>query len=109
MRKAISLLRDASKEIGLELNWSKCKWICAADQIEEDISIDANMDCPLIPACGFKLLGSPIGSEEFCNALTGKRCAKNEPLLQAIGNLDPQAVSLLLYSCASFGKIAFSS
>ena len=60
-------------------------------------------------ACGFKLLGSPIGDQNFCNALTAKRVLKNGPLLQAIGDLDdPQAALLLLRSCASFGKIAFS-
>ena len=109
VRKAIELLRDASKEIGLELNWTKCKWISTSSQTEEIESVSALPGCPLSAACGFKLLGSPIGSKDFCTALTNKRVLKNESLLQAIGDLeDPQAALLLLRSCASFGKIAFS-
>ena len=63
----------------------------------------------MMAACGFKLLGSPIGDRSFCCALTAKRILKNASLLQAIGDLeDPQAALLLLRSCASFGKIVFS-
>ena len=107
--RAIALLRDAAKEIGLELNWDKCKLICLADTVAHiDQTLLPSEICPLA-AQGFKLLGAPIGPKSFCDALTAKRVKKNEELLEEIGALpDPQVALLLLRSCASFGKIAFS-
>ena len=107
--RAIALLRDAAKEIGLELNWDKCKLICTTAHIPDAAPQLFPAECPALTARGFKLLGAPIGPESFCNALSSKRVAKNGALLQAIADLeDPQIALLLLRNCASFGKISFS-
>ena len=56
----------------------------------------------------FKLLGAPIGTDEYCQSLTSKRAAKVQSSLDAIGELpDPQVALALLRSCASFGKMVF--
>ena len=105
---AIVLLRDAAQQIGLELNWDKCKVILTSAPNEETRADEFLDDVRIFPPTGFKFLGVPIGPKSFCEALTRKRVEKTTPLLEALGDLmDPQIALLLMRSCASFGKIAF--
>ena len=58
----------------------------------------------------FKLLGTPIGTPDYCNKLTQKRATKAQPLLDALTGLpDPQVALILLRHCTSFGKMVYSA
>ena len=106
----IALLKTSSAPLGLRLNMSKCELVPAIPGgvgITWDL-FDQNMPRKL-DGC-FKLLGAPIGTAEYCQSLTGKRAAKVQSSLDAIGELpDPQVALALLRSCASFGKMVFSA
>ena len=106
----IALLKDSSATVGLRLNMSKCELVPAAPGgvgINWDL-FDQNMPRKL-DGC-FKLLGAPIGTDEYCKSLTKNRAAKVQSSLDAIGDLpDPQVALALLRSCASFGKMVFSA
>ena len=94
--------------IGLELTPSKCEVIptCCPHQIRADLfpgfawHSDGN----------FKLLGAAIGSQYFCNAHTLKRKVKAAELIGHVQDMEhSQASLLLLRSCASYCKLAYSA
>ena len=107
---AITKLKDSAGSLGLGLNMSKCELVLAVTRgadINWDL-FDTNIPHKL-DGC-FKLLGSPIGSAEYCQSISNKRAAKVQCTLDAIGELpDPQVALALLRSCASFGKLVFSA
>ena len=106
----IELIRSSAASLGLRLNMSKCELVSPTPGGEGiawdlfDQSIQKKVDC-----C-FTLLGSPVGTDEYCQSLTNKRASKVQSTLDAIGELpDPQVALALLRSCASFGKMVFSA
>ena len=57
----------------------------------------------------FKLLGAPVGSNEWCEELLGRRIAKARSLLAAIGKFpDAQGAFSLLRSCSGWSKVLYS-
>ena len=69
--------------LGLDINWNLF-----------DAIIPRNLD-----GC-FKLLGTPIGSDEYCQQLTQQRANKVQECLEALGKLpDPQVALALLRCC----------
>ena len=106
----ITHVKNSAATIGLHLNMAKCELIPTALG-GEDINWQLfDHDMPLkLDGC-FKLLGAPIGSDEYCQSLTARRADKVQSTLNAIGELpDPQVALALLRSCASFGKMVFSA
>jgi hypothetical protein len=58
----------------------------------------------------FDLLGSPVGSSEYCTRYTQERVQKVAPTLAALGDFwDPQITVRLLRHCSSFGKLVYSA
>ena len=113
--EAVNFLRTRAAAIGLQLSTGtpddkdKCEVILVA-------GANSSVDCRLFPNDfkvigdqNFVLLGSPIGSPEFCEAHTRERVAKAQKLLTALGELpDPQVALKLLQTCGSFCKMVFS-
>ena len=94
--------------IGLELTPAKCEIIPA--------SREHQIPPGLLPGFewrsdgNFKLLGAAFGSEEFCTAHTLKRKDKATRLIGGLQDLeDTQSALLLLRSCASYCKLAYSA
>ena len=57
----------------------------------------------------FKLLGAPVGSNEWCEELLGRRVGKARALLSAIGRFpDAQGAFSLLRSCSEWSKVLYS-
>ena len=106
----IAQLSDSVSSLGLRLNMSKCELVPA---VPGGGGINWGLFDPNMPrkldGC-FKLLGAPIGTQEYCQLITAKRAAKVQSSLDAIGELpDPQVALALLRSCASFGKMVFAA
>ena len=106
----IACLKNSAATIGLKLNMSKCELV-PAKHGGADINWSLfDNDMPRKLDGGFKLLGAPIGTTEYCQALTNKRAVKVQSSLDAIAELpDPQVALALLRSCSSFGKMVFSA
>ena len=108
--RGISLLEGSARRLGLKLNMSKCELVSPSPQ---GLGINWDLFDILIPrnldGC-LKLLGTPIGSDEYCQKLTQQRADGVQECLDALGELpDPQVALALLRSCASFGKMVFAA
>ena len=108
--RGIPLLKASAGRLGLRLNMSKCELVSAVPQ---GIGMDWDLFDQHIPrnldGC-LKLLGTPIGTDEYCQSLTHHRATKVQECLDAIGELpDPQVALALLRLCASFGKMVFAA
>ena len=58
---------------------------------------------------GFKLLGAPVGEEDFVGAVLEERLVATKELLERLPLLeDPHMEYILLRNCFSFPKFAFS-
>ncbi len=101
-------LRRELADIGLELAFSKCEVVPAAkDQHEIPAGLFSGFTWVL--SGDFQLLGTPLGSEQFCTALTNKRSASATVLLRSIERLgNSQGSYLLMKQCAGFAKLAYS-
>ena len=68
--RGISLLKASAGQLGLRLNMSKCELVSAVPQ---GIGMDWDLFDQNIPrkldGC-LKLLGAPIGTDEYCQSLT---------------------------------------
>lgn len=95
---AVQQLTSAATNIGLALNAEKCEVLPSAS-IHNTVVRRLFPNAFISKAGGnFELLGTPIGSEEFCNNHTQDRLAKATKVVTAIGELaDPQDVLLLLW------------
>ena len=100
----IASLKASAEKLGLQLNMSKCELVSA---VPEGTGMNLDLFDKNIPRKlddGFKLLGAPIGTDEYCQSLTHQRATKIQDCLDAIGDLpDPHIALALLHSCASFG------
>ena len=108
--RGISLLKASAPRLGLRLNMAKCELVSPTPK---GLGVNWDLFDQLIPrnldGC-FKFLGTPIGSDEYCQQLTKQRATKVQECLDAIGELaNPQVALTLLRSCASFGKLVFSA
>ena len=86
----IELIKSSAASLGLHLNMGKCELVSPTPGGEGiswelfDQSILRKVDC-----C-FTLLGSPVGTAEYCQSLTNKRASKVQSTHDAIGELpDP--------------------
>ena len=104
--KAWNIVKDEGPALGLFPNVSKCELISpsfsssAIHEFEPELKKEAmNME----------ILGSPIGSKEFCESFLQDKINKKLPiLLENLTRLDnPQASYLILLFCASFCKIVW--
>ena len=104
--KAWNIVKDEGPALGLFPNVSKCELISpsfsssALHKFEPELKKEAmNME----------ILGSPIGSKEFCESFLQDKINKKLPiLLENLTRLDnPQASYLILLFCASFCKIVW--
>ena len=58
----------------------------------------------------FKLLGAPLGNQDFCEAHTGKRVLKAKVLQEAVGDFaHAQGALQVLRHCASWCKLVYST
>ncbi len=103
-----NLLRAELEDIGLEMSFSKCEVIPAAKD-QHSISASLFSGFLWVLSGDFKLLGAPLGSQEFCTEHTGARNLKAEKLLNSIAQLEnAQCSYLLAKQCAGFAKLAYS-
>ena len=108
---SLARLAAAARQVGLELNPSKCEVVTCAGP-------DSCVDMRAFPAGvrvnssgAFSFLGAPVGPPAYCEAFTmAERVEKARPLLRELATLpDTQTGLLLLRHCASFCRIAYSS
>ena len=107
--EAFHHFKGAALDIGLEFNTSKCEMIPAAGHLASLNKKFFPEDIIYKEDGNFELLGSPIGSDKFCEEHTQARVEKAKEILSALGELpDPQVALVLLRHCASFSKLVFS-
>jgi len=116
---ALRILQTDGPERGLVINPTKCELIChssslaAANTFRQRIRSELSMYIP-DSKCFFQgnyfLLGSPIGSPEFCAQYVEDSClAPAMRSLHMVKKLkDPQVAFALLRRCAGFGQLVFA-
>jgi ubiquitin carboxyl-terminal hydrolase 44/49 len=110
VRKALKLIVKYGPDLGLDLNLAKCELFCSSVETLElnDFPIQRAKNDGNIPVSAhfnFIVLGSPIGSPEFCEGWMSAATSKAELLFDRLSELnDPHTAALLLSSCCSFGK-----
>ena len=110
VRRALDAIACAGPQWGLHLNASKC------EIISHPVSSHCTDSFTTIPARmknhegNFSILGSPVGSEEFCiEYLREFAIEPAEATLKAIGILeDPQVALTLIRHCAGFCQLVYS-
>ena len=107
--KAFKVISENAPELGLHLSLPKCQLFWPTKN--PDFEIEKNVfppDIERVRCEGVDLLGSPLGSEDFCDKLVMDRVQKIEKTLDMLPELDdPQIELLLLRSCVGLPKFAF--
>lgn len=93
----------------LQLNGAKCEVIsCAGFHSHLQRNLFSGTFAVKDEA-NFELLGTPVGSDDFCNTHTQERVDKATIVLAALGELPGAQVALLLLRvCACFGRLVYS-
>ena len=103
--KGWRIIQEEVPSSGLRVNASKCELFPSAAPVPTELFLGVK----LLQTEGFELLGSPIGSDQFCEDYVKMRVLR---IRQALTNLelvdDPQVELALLRSCVGFPKFAFS-
>jgi len=105
--KAWDVIHEEAAKVALRVNAGKCELFATADGVD---LIDFPSSIIRCSSQGFDLLGSPIGTPEWCNSyIKSKRVDK---IAKALHNLclinDPQLELTLLRSCLAMPKFAFA-
>ena len=99
IQSAPNIIEEEGPSRGLILN--KEKSLLFAPSV---CSLDSNTLPSEIPVCrdGFTLLGSPVGSPDFCISVVRKILAKTQPVLDRLSDIeDSQTEYSILHSCLS--------
>ena len=103
LQQAWDIIQATATQAGLSLNPAKCEVFSTQN---------TGTLLPHIPRSlpeGFDLLGSPIGSQSFCNNYILKRVARIEEGLKLLSRIDdPQVEMTLLRSCLGTPKFIFA-
>ena len=100
------VLQAELSNICLDRSFDKCEVIPAA-RAWHAIRADLFSIFSCVLDGNFKLLGAPIGDEDFCTSLTDKQIRKCEASFEGIGKLKHvQSSYLLIKRCAGFAKLA---
>ena len=104
VRCFLTALTEGFRRIGLTVNMDKTEIIPACPSAQSFGPGDFQ-GCSWNGTSNFKLLGAPVGSDEWCEELLGRRIAKARALLSAVGKFpDAQGAFCLLRSCSQWSQ-----
>jgi len=99
--RALSIIQAEGPARGMVLNASKSEVWSPSGVHPSEVAHFRHL-----PVEGFEMLGSPVGSEGFCQAVFAQKVVKWRSLWKAISGLPHlQTQALLLRFCASFCKV----
>ena len=108
VRCFLTALIEGFRRVGLTVNLDKTEVIPACSFAQSFCPGDFQ-GCSWNGTSNFKLLGAPVGSNEWCEELLGRRVGKARALLSAIGRFpDAQGAFSLLRSCSGWSKVLYS-
>ncbi|CAK0834577.1 unnamed protein product, partial [Prorocentrum cordatum] len=114
--RALATLQRRCPDLGLLLHLEKRELVVTcgrrpgglADLSPAPLLADAETGADrVVLRCGSKLLGAPIGANDYCEALAQRRADKTKPALEVLANLRPQVGLALLCYCASCAKLVY--
>jgi hypothetical protein len=109
LRKVVEVMGREGPKYGLHLNKQKTEIWWWPDKFSQEDRDLYDRDLQQNRSDGFKLLGCPLGSSEFCSKLFLSRVSKAEEIMAKIPTLEePHAAYMLLRQCAGFPKISFA-
>ena len=118
VKEALDFVVKWSKEKGLEVKLDKCELIdlnrLSKTELEAQgflLRLPDETDKPGVvyrEGGDFTLLGTPIGSREFCERYMDEKLAEFAPYLEALATLEDRQVALaLLRHCEGFARLVF--
>ena len=107
--KASKLIQEAGMQIGLKMNLAKCSLYWPSYMNKKDKYNNDIFDSSIIrEEAGFRLLGIPIGSDEFCKSYFLKQIDNVTQMLSKLTLLeDPQVALAILRNCSSLCKVNY--
>jgi hypothetical protein len=107
LRQAIEIIQQMGPELGLHINLNKTQVWCGRNEEVEFVLYPEGIQFRV--GGGFKLLGSPIGDNDFCESHFFKLNEKIENLVETTLRLpDKQVVYILLKWCYLSPKFNFA-
>jgi hypothetical protein len=107
VNQAISYLKDSLPSISLSLNLNKSYIQCSGYRFPNNVQ-ESIIPIENIKLANFEVLGSPVGSENYCNTRMTSKMDKFIHMFDCLTKLENSQVALaLLRYTLSYGKLIF--